>query len=117
MTEFAARIRRIRMHDGADVHVLRNPMPDAVDGDHENWRGKLVEHAKAIGAYDEEGKHLDGYIVIGFFSDGATSTAMRMPERLPRCLAPAYVAELVRRDVVTELEAERVFNRKFEWVE
>jgi hypothetical protein len=117
MTEFAARIRRVRHKDGADVHILRNPMPDTLGGDPENWRGKIVEHAKSIASHDEKGSRLDGYVVIGLFSDFTSSIAFRFPERLPPCLVPGYVTELLRRDAIMSTEAERKFDEKFEWVE
>lgn len=117
MTEFAVRIRRIRMKGGADVHVLQNPMPDDLAGTPENWRGKLVQHARSISEQGTESGPLDGYIVIGLFADGASSIAFRMPERIPACLLPAYVAELLRRDTIVADAAERVFDSRFEWVD
>lgn len=117
MSEFAARIRRVRVKNGADVHVLHNPMPDELDGTPENWRGKLIEHAKAVASQGSDDAPLDGYIVIGLFADGMSSVAFRVPQRIPSCLVPAYVAELMRRDAITENEAERVFDQRFEWVE
>jgi hypothetical protein len=117
MSEFAARISRVRMKDGASVTILPTPM-DYGDPDlPENWRGKLIEHAKRIAGYDEPKSELDGFLVIGMFSDGSTSIGLRIPDRLPRPLIPGYVAEILRRDVITECAAERVFDAHFEWVE
>lgn len=112
------RLRSIRYKDGrATLHVLHNTMPDDLDGTAENWRGKLIEHAKAIASYDDNASALDGYVIVGLFADGKTSLAYRLPERIPQCLAPAYLNEVIRRDVITEREAERVFDHKFEYVE
>jgi hypothetical protein len=102
------------MKDGADVHILQNPMPNTLGETAENWRGKLLENAKAVANMDGE---LDGYVLIGLFSDGCSSVGYRLPGRIPECLAAAYVGELIRRDTVVENEAERTFDRKFEWVE
>lgn len=112
---FAGRIRRVRMKDGADIHVLHNPMPNDLDGNPENWRGKLRSHAAVISDQGTEIGPLDGYIVIGLFADGGSSVAFRLPERLPACLVPGYVSEIMRRDVIVDREAERVFDDKFEW--
>lgn len=117
MTDFAARIRRVRLHGGADVHVLQTPMPDDINGDPENWRGKLISHAKNISGQGEPGGELDGYLIVGLFEDGSSSLAFRLPARIPQCLVPAYITELIRRDAVVSREAERVFDYKFEWVE
>jgi hypothetical protein len=112
------RLRSIRYKDGrAALHVLHTPMVDECNGEPENWRGKLIEHSKNIACQDGAGSLLDGYLVVGLFSDGMTSVAYRLPERIPQCLAMAYISEIIRRDVVTEREAERVFDDKFEWVE
>lgn len=117
MTEFRARISRVRTKAGAHLSFLPTPLTWGDPAEPENWRGKLVHHAKTIADNDETGSKLDGFAVIGFFSDGSTSIGFRMPERIPRCLMPAYVAEILRRDVITDHEAERVFDDKFEWVE
>lgn len=114
---FAARIRRVRMKDGADVHVLHTPMVNDLGGNPENWRGKLRTHAATISDQGTEASPLDGYIVIGLFADGGSSVAFRIPERLPACLVTGYVAEIMRRDLITDREAERVFDNKFVWVD
>lgn len=117
MTEFRARIGRVRMKNGgADVLIL----PAKPNGDDEiSWRGALVRAAKMVAENDHSGE-LAGYFIAGIFSDGATSTGFRYdPERcpIPRALMPAWIEEIVRRDMVTAVEADGVFNEKFEWVE
>lgn len=50
-------------------------------------------------------------MVLGFFSDGSVSSGFRWNNKrspIPRSLMPAYVAEVVRRDLVTSPEAEEV---------
>jgi hypothetical protein len=117
VSEFGARLSRVRMKSGADLSLLPTPLNFGDPADPENWRGKLVQHAKQIADNDETGSKLDGFIVLGMYSDGSTSIGYRLPDRLPRCLIPAYAAEILRRDVITDNEAELVFDRKFEWVE
>lgn len=115
----AARIGRVRMKDGgADLHILRNPEPN----DGENWRGKVVAHARKVAEYDEPGSELVGFCVIGLFSDGAASVGVRWDNKrspIPRALMPAYVAEVIRRDLITSPEAEEqarlVVNRSNGW--
>lgn len=109
MTEFAARIRSVRSKDGKVV-ALHNPMPN----DGENWRGKMIEHAKGIA--ENEG-NIDGFIVLALWDDGKRSLGYRMSSRIPREFLPSYIAEIVRTDIVTEWQAENTFNDKFEWVE
>lgn len=113
MTEFRARIGRVRMKSGgADLHVLHTPMPNN-EGE-ENWRGKMIENAKTIAGYDGD---LDGYVVIGLWRDGARSLAYRFSPRIPRDLMPSYVAEMLRRDAITEHEARQTFDEMFKWVD
>lgn len=117
----AARIGRIRLKSGgAEVRVLRNPMPDA--GGTENWRGRMIEHAKVIGAKSEPGSELVGFFVVGFFADGCNSMGIRWDDQrfpVPRSLMPAYIEELVRLNLLTEPRAESiacdVVNRANGW--
>ena len=115
--EFAARISRVRMKNGADVSILPTPMdygdPDAP----ENWRGAAVRCAKRLAEFDQPHSKLDGFITLGFYSDGSTSLGFRVPERIPRCLLPAYVADLLRRDAIMEQAAADKFDQMFQWVE
>jgi hypothetical protein len=105
------------MKDGASVTILPTPMDHGDPENPENWRGRLIEHAKRIADYDEPHSKLDGFLVVGLYTDGTTSIGLRIPERLPRALIPAYISEVLRRDVITEREAERVFDEHFQWVE
>lgn len=116
MTDFAARISRVRMKEGADIHVLHTPREHLNEnGEAENLRGKIIEHAKQVAAYDEPTSTLDGFLVIGLYHDGSASVGFRLPARIPSALAPAYIAEMLRRDAVTSRESQNTFNRMFYW--
>lgn len=116
MTEFRARIGRVRMKGGgADVVVIDR---EATNPDDENWCGKVVQNARSVAEQSTPESPLIGYILIGFYSDGATSVGFRYdPERcaIPRALMPAWISEIVRREMITAPEAEAKFNVMFEW--
>lgn len=118
MTEFRARVGRIRMKNGgADVRVLERTIDS---GDGEDWRGTVVRNARALGEFATEDAPLVGYILIGFYGNGESSVGFRYDDKLchiPRSLMPAWVAELIRRDMVTVPEAREVFDSKFECVD
>jgi hypothetical protein len=108
-----ARIGKVRMKSGgAEVRIL------AQDAPRENYCGEIVRCAKIVADYSEPNSELVGYVVIGMFSDGMSSVGLRWDNKrspVPRALAPSYFAELIRRDLVTDPEAEvvacRVVNR------
>jgi hypothetical protein len=116
VSEFRARIARVRMKSGgADVRVL-DRRTDSPNG--ENWRGKIIENARAVADYDEPNSSLVGYLLIGIFHDGQTSVGFRYDKErcpVPRSLMPAWIAELVRRDMITAPEAADKFNEMFYW--
>ena len=91
-----------------NLHVLHNEPTDKEWFGEENLRGKIIEEARDIAEQEEDGSKLDGFVVIGFFSDGARSCGFRVPKRIPRELLPSYVAEILRRDAITEDEARSV---------
>jgi len=108
------KLRTVRFKDGrAPIHVIHNRVPAGS----ESMPGTLHNHARNIADMDEKGSPLDGFLVIGMFADGKTSIGYRMPERVPRCLLPGYISEIIRRDAITDHEAEQVFDSKFQWVE
>lgn len=115
MAEFRARISRVRMKaGGADVRVLRQ---EPANGD-EDWRGTILANAKRIADASEESAPLVGYLIVGLFGDGSTSTGFRCDHArcsIPRALWPAWMEEVVRREVVTEPRARAVFDDMFEW--
>lgn len=103
----AARIGKIRLKaGGAEVRVLDRQTPHHG----ENWCGKIVDNARGIASHDQDGARLVGYVIMGLFSDGSHSTAWRYDPALspiPRRLLPAYVAEVVREDLITEQAVDR----------
>lgn len=116
--EFKARIRRVRMKaGGADVHVI-DRQPVNLDG--EDWRGRLTLDSRDIGGLGTEDCPLVGYFVMGIFADGATSTGYRYDSArcpIPRTLMPTWIAEIVRRDMITAPDTAELFDAKFEWKE
>jgi len=108
-----ARIGKVRMKSGgAEVRLIRQERTDA--GGTENWRGDILRCAKKCVEYSEPGSELVGFVVLGLYSDGASSVGWRHdPARavIPRALLPAYVEEIIRRDLVTHPEAVETFNR------
>jgi hypothetical protein len=121
VTEFRARIGRIRMKNGgADVRVLnRNPDGAAsIDPNGEDWRGTVVRNARAVADMATSEAPLVGYLLIGFYGDGCTSVGFRYDvDRcpVPRALMPSWVAEIIRRDMITEPDTRDVFNDMFYW--
>jgi hypothetical protein len=96
---------------GAEIRVLDRARPN-LNG--ENWRGKIVESARNIGESGDAGSELVGYVMVGMFSDGTSMVgfaydAARSP--IPRALMPSWVAEVIRRDFITSVEAEDVACR------
>lgn len=107
----SGRIGKVRMKaTGFEFRVITGP------ADPENDYGaRLLKCARNIG----QDRNLVGFVVIGltpdsyrcgFRWDDAQST-------VPRTLFPSYMAELLRREMLTGPEAEAVFDDKFEWVE
>ena len=111
MAQNAGRIGRVRMKaTGFEFRVIDGP------ADPENDVGaSMIRHARKVAEWPE----LTGSIVIGVFKDGATSVGFRWSDdcAVPRALAPAFVAEIVRREMVTAIEADAVFHENFQWVE
>lgn len=112
----AARIGKIRMKaGGAEIRILRR----TTENNGENWRGTIVEHAKIIAEAATPECKLVGFLVLGMFSNGTISNGWRYdhssPGVLPRAVLPAYVSEIVRREMITGPEAQEaarvVFNR------
>ena len=102
----AARIGRIRMKaGGAEVRLIAQADPEA------NYCGKIIDHARRVAEMDEPGSELVGFVVVGLFSCGSASVGMKWDNKrspIPRALLPSYLAEVIRRDVVTAPEAEEV---------
>ena len=96
-----------------NMHVLHNEPTDETAFGKENLRGKIIEHARRVAEFSKEDSKLDGFIMIGFFSDGTRSCGYRIPKRIPRELLPAYVAEILRTDAITGNEASKIME---EWM-
>lgn len=106
------RIGKVRMKDtGFEFRVIGGVR------DPENDNGAaMMRHARDISQWPD----MAGSIVIGIFKDGKTSVGFRWDDAMapiPRSLLPAWVAEIIRRDLITEIEAERTFHQNFEWVD
>jgi hypothetical protein len=119
MGDFAVRVRRVRLKDGgAEVRVLRsNPGPDGGD----DWRGAVVRNARAVAEMATDDSPLVGYVLIGLYGDGAASVGYRYDNKagniIPRALIPAWIAEIIRRDMLAGEQAREVFHEMFEWRE
>lgn len=118
MSEFRARISRVRLKDGADVHVLRNRVAD--EGG-EDWRGAIIRNARRIADTATDQDPLAGYVVLGLFESGSASIGFRYNfeshQAMPRMMIPTWVAEILRRDLIANEEAREVFHEMFEWQE
>jgi hypothetical protein len=118
MSEFRARIGRVRMKNGgADVRVLDR---EAVNSKGEDWRGSVVSNARKIAEQATADAPLVGYLVLGIYGDGCSSIGYRYDyakSPVPRMLIPAWIAEIVRRDIITEPAAADKFNEMFEWTD
>lgn len=118
MSDFAVRLRRVRLKNGPEITVLHRGEPNP---DGEDWRGVMVRHARDIAGRATDEAPLAGFVVLGIFADGTTSLGYRydVHQRLaiPRALIPAWVAEIIRRDIITNIEARDVFDEMFEWQE
>ena len=106
------RIGKVRMKDtGFEFRVLPGP------ADPENDMGaSMMRHARAISQWPD----MVGEIVIGVFKDGSASVAFRWDDQhspVPRALVPSWIAEIVRREMVTDIAAEGVFHENFEWID
>lgn len=113
MSEFRARISRVRMKNGgADVVVLHN---DASAVDHIPTSIELS--ARHLAGMSEHGSELVGYAIVGLYADGKSSVGWNMPSNYPPTLAAAWAIESVRRSMVCAPEAGDVFNDMFQWVE
>lgn len=118
MSEFAARISRVRMKSGgADVRVLRN---HRVEEGGEDFRGALMQNARRVAEYGDA-TPLAGYVLVGIFDDGSTSVGYRYnfenERAIPRTLLPAWIAEVMRRDLISAEEARSTFDDMFQWVD
>jgi hypothetical protein len=105
----AVRIGKIRLKSGgAEIRVLNRAAPNP---DGQNWRGELLRDARKIGEMGEPGSDLVGFVIVGVFSDGTSTIGARWDKArcpIPKALLPSWVAEVLRRDMITTCEAERI---------
>jgi hypothetical protein len=116
VSEFRARIAHIRMKNGgAAVRVIdRKPL----NYEDEDWRGHLLANARKIAEQTEEDNPIVGYVILGLQESGAFQMGWRYDwdrATVPRMLFPAWIAELIRRDMIMEDVATDKFNEMFEW--
>lgn len=56
---------------------------------------------------------------MGLYQNGGTSVGFRYDfeskNSIPRMLLPAWIAEVLRRDLIAKTEARDTFNEMFEW--
>lgn len=95
------------------MRLLHQTTPNSDGG---NWAGQMLTTTRHVAERQTEDNPITGYLVVAFFRDGATSSHYRWGDESPmnRALLPHYVAEVVRRDVVTDSEARAVFDEMFE---
>ena len=106
------RIGKVRMKDtGFEFRVLPGPQEPESD-----MGATMMRHARAISQWPG----MVGEIVVGVFEDGSASVGLRWDKEaspVPAALVPSWIAEIIRRDLITAAEAEGVFRENFEWVE
>lgn len=102
----AARIGKITMKSGgAEVRILRQETPK------NNVQGLIMTEARKIADMSEPGSELVGFVWIGIFSDNRTATGAHInSSTIPfnRAMIPAFVSEVLRRDLITSHEADEV---------
>ena len=106
------KIGKVRMKaTGFEFRVIHGP-PEPQD----DMGATLMRQARMIADTDD----VAGVLVIGLTKDGGYQAGFRWDDTaspIPRTLMPSYVAEIVRREMITDVEAERVFHDNFQWVE
>ena len=107
----SGRIGKVRMKaTGFEFRVIQGT-PDPEN----DFGARMMSCAREISTDDD----LVGYMVIGLTENGYRC-GFRWDDSkstIPRTLFPAYIAELVRREILTAPEAKNVFYDNFEWVE
>lgn len=113
MSEFRARIGCIRLKNGgAEVRLLRQDNP------HADRRGEIMRHTRCVVDASRPEDPLVGQLVIGFFAKGGTSVGVYYDNNtcpIPRALLPAWIEEIMRREMIVDPEARDVFNHMFYW--
>ena len=104
------RIGRVRMKNGgADVRVLHTPVRE---DDGENWNGKMIANARHLADFGP----VASYVVVAVYEDGTYALGWRGdPEltRIPRMAWPSFVAEIMRREIITAEEVRHVIDNEY----
>jgi hypothetical protein len=111
MQRNGGRIGKVRMKaTGFEFRVIDGPIKPETD-----CGAAMMRHARAISQWPE----MTGALVIGVFKDGTASVGFNWDNlcTIPRALVPSWLAEVVRRELVTAPEAAEVFHTQYEWVE
>lgn len=111
MPRNAGRIGKVRMKaTGFEFRVIEGPTDPESD-----YGARMIDNARQIASWPE----MTGYVVMGLYRDGTSSVGIRWSDEcvVPRALAPAWIAEILRRDLITAAEAEGVFHENFKWVD
>jgi len=98
------RIGRVRMKSGADVTILRTPQRKAEHAD------TLVRQAADIA----DDPTLCAYVIVAVCTDGTYNMGARIPDNcpVPLSLWPSYVAEVIRRELVTVTEIDKTLEKR-----
>lgn len=113
----AARIGRIRLKSGgAEVRLIRREQPNHEGA--ENWAGEIIRSAKTVANHTSKAGPIRGFVLAAFYDDKSTYVNFRWGDESPlnRALLPSYIAEVIRRDLIVEAEAEAKFNEMFEGI-
>lgn len=99
------RIGRVRLKaGGAAVRVLHRP-EIAENG------GELMEHARLLACGDRP----INFVVLSWTDDGAYSMGARLRDdsSIPLTLLPSWVAEAVRRELVTSRQVRQIVDAEY----
>lgn len=105
------RIGRVKMKSGgADVRILRRRPVGGLGED-------LIKHARGVA--EAQGDEIAGFFVVSWDREGAFSVGWRRrPEEsaVPMTLLPSWIAEIVRREIVTTKQVHDVLDRDYDVV-
>jgi hypothetical protein len=108
----SGRIGKVRMKaTGLEFRVINGPPDPASDAG-----ANLMANARELA----EAEDMTGYLIVSLHAGGGFNTAFRWNDKtspVPRTLMPSYMAEIIRRELITTIEASDEFDRRFEWVE
>lgn len=96
------------------MRLIRQEKPN--QGGEANWAGALLAGARKAVEWQEQDGPISGYVLLAFYADGSTWASHRWGNESPinRCALPQFIAEVLRRDVITGKEAQEVFDEMFE---